>query len=293
MAAPRTSRVASQDGEQRPTTRPEGQSPLKNAISCSSWITVSRRPIAILRHPDLGVWTGPAPASTLPLVRPGPPGATPVLIDRSTEAVLTTLPSRAPEVVTAAFSPDGRRVATWSWDNVLRVWDVDSQREIAALRGHRAGLTAAVFDGTHWLVSASLDGTLLIWQLDAHEEPVVLRVDGVSAVAVSASWIAVGTRSGETQLWNRAAIAPPVIVRGHRGAISSLAFSPDASRLASTANQDRDVFIRDGTTGAELIRHHGHAGPVHSVAWHPQGQLLVSGLQDGTFRPVERGRFQR
>ena len=108
--------------------------------------TVSRRPIAILRHPDLGVWTGPAPASTLPLVRPGPPGATPVLIDRSTEAGPTTLPSRAPEVVTAAFSPDGRRVATWSWDNVLRVWDVDSQREIAALRGHRAGLTAAVFD---------------------------------------------------------------------------------------------------------------------------------------------------
>jgi len=52
--------------------------------------------------------------------------------------------------VSAIFSPDGRRLATWTWDNVLRVWDVDTGASIAVLDGHTDGISSAAFspDGT-------------------------------------------------------------------------------------------------------------------------------------------------
>ena len=39
-------------------------------------------------------------------------------------------------VLSAAFSPDGSRIVTASWDNTARIWDTVSAKEIAVLRGH-------------------------------------------------------------------------------------------------------------------------------------------------------------
>ena len=39
-------------------------------------------------------------------------------------------------VCSAAFSPDGKRVVTASDDNTARLWDAETGREIATLKGH-------------------------------------------------------------------------------------------------------------------------------------------------------------
>ena len=54
-------------------------------------------------------------------------------------------------VNSAAFSPDGRRVVTASSDNSARLWDAESGKEIALLKGHtELGAIEAAFspDGT-------------------------------------------------------------------------------------------------------------------------------------------------
>ena len=38
----------------------------------------------------------------------------------------------------AAFSPDGSRIVTASWDNTARIWDAATAKEIAVLRGHES-----------------------------------------------------------------------------------------------------------------------------------------------------------
>src|SRR5262249_61460976 len=48
-------------------------------------------------------------------------------------------------VVSAAFSPDGSRIVTASWDRTARIWDAASGKEIAVLRGHEGSVQSAAF----------------------------------------------------------------------------------------------------------------------------------------------------
>ena len=70
-------------------------------------------------------------------------------------------------VLSAAFSPDGRRVVTASDDNTSRVWDLEDPEYPVVLRGHSASVLSAAFspDGRR-VVTASRDNTVRVWDLD-------------------------------------------------------------------------------------------------------------------------------
>jgi len=67
-------------------------------------------------------------------------------------------------VSSAAFSPDGNRIVTASWDKTARVWDAASGQSLAVLTGYTDMVTSAAFspDGTR-IVTASKDSTARVW----------------------------------------------------------------------------------------------------------------------------------
>jgi len=82
--------------------------------------------------------------------------------------------------------------------------------------------------------------------------------------------------------WDRQARSA-VTLKGHAGAVHSVAFSPDGKRIVSGSG-DRTVKVWDAGTGQEIRSLTGHAGDVHGVAISADGRRIVSGSGDRTVK---------
>jgi eukaryotic-like serine/threonine-protein kinase len=73
-------------------------------------------------------------------------------------------------VKSVAFSADGKRIVSGSWDNTVKVWDADKGTATLTLKGP-AIITSVAFsaDGKR-IVSASYDGTVKVWDADTGTE---------------------------------------------------------------------------------------------------------------------------
>src|SRR5262249_48201577 len=74
------------------------------------------------------------------------------------------------EVASAAFSPEGRRIVTVSWDRTVRVWSADGSREPIVLHGHEDLVWSISFspDGRR-MVTVSRDKTARVWNVDGSD----------------------------------------------------------------------------------------------------------------------------
>ena len=60
-------------------------------------------------------------------------------------------------------------------------------------------------------------------------------------------------------------------LKGHTGQVSSVAFSPDGTRIVTGSRLDGTAKVWDARTGAALLDLKGHTGEVSSVAFSPDG----------------------
>jgi WD40 repeat protein len=188
-------------------------------------------------------------------------------------------------VRSAAFSRDGSRIVTASFDRTARIWDAASAKEIAVLNHGRSVNSAAFSPDGSRIVTTDL--TARIWDAASAKEIAVLGGhDGsVHSAAFSPDGSRIVTASFDrtARIWDAASAKEIVVLRGHENAVHSAAFSPDGSRIV-TASTDRTARIWDAASGEEVALLRGHENVVLSAAFTPDASRIVTASTDRTAR---------
>jgi WD40 repeat protein len=141
-----------------------------------------------------------------------------------------------------AFFPDGRRVLSCSHDGTVRIWSLESARELCEPLRHDANVFfAAVSSDGRRALSASQDKTVRLWDTQTGKE--LLQIPHRSEVgcvafshdgtrALSGSWDSV------VRLWELPSGRLLRTFAAHRGAPAYIVFSPDDRQALSSGNDD-------------------------------------------------------
>jgi len=194
-------------------------------------------------------------------------------------------------VLSVAFSPDGKTVASGSTDTTIRFMDpLNGNAKGAPITGHMSPVSAVRFSPNGQMLATAGSGgderTVRLWnvadrgvvgQLTGH-------LDSVTDVVFSADGAMLATASADAtvRLWSLSSRRQIASLSGHGGQVRAVTFSPDG-RLLASASTDGTVRLWDVERRA-LIANLKAKDEVNAVAFSPDGKLLASGGRENTVR---------
>ncbi|MFJ2175849.1 WD40 repeat domain-containing protein [Streptomyces sp. NPDC087851] len=195
----------------------------------------------------------------------------------------------AAPITHVAFRPDGKRLASCSYDGTVLVWDTsEPARPVPLTRlRHRRLVNAAAWSPTAptLLATASADKTVGVWRIPEHGQHRLVTVlarhtDDINSVA----WMPDGRRlicvseDGRATMWDTPTGALLAEIGSH--AAHCMMVSVSCEGLVATVGEDGMVAVGDpGRPATAELRH--YASSVEGCAWSHSGKLLAVARDDG------------
>lgn len=183
-----------------------------------------------------------------------------------------------------AYSRDGRRLASLSRDQTIRVWDTQTGEQHTLLQGFSADLTSFALspDGA-LLASGDAKGNVTLWDIPAGTQRTVWFISdqSISSLVFSpdGAALAVGGWQGLVQLWDIKINRSTLTLKGHNLKVTALLYNQDGTLLIS-GSDDPSIRLWNAQTGALLGTLTDHMSEVQSLALSQDGQTLAANTAD-------------
>jgi WD40 repeat protein/serine/threonine protein kinase len=179
-------------------------------------------------------------------------------------------------------------------------WNHRTHLELLTFKGHTSPVAGVCFspDSTR-VASASLDGTIKVWDSASGQELLTLKGHGMEGdvcfspdgTRLASASNEAGNNPGDVKVWDSTSGQELLTLKGHTGPVYGVRFSPDGTRLAS-ASTDQTVKVWDSASGQELLTFKGHNSVVTGVCISPDGTRLASASLDSTLKVWDSGSGQ-
>ncbi|MCC5627699.1 caspase family protein [Nostoc sphaeroides CHAB 2801] len=186
-----------------------------------------------------------------------------------------------------SFSPDGKTIASGSWDKTIKLWNIESG-ESQTLSGHTDKVWRVRYSPTNgnMIASASTDKTVRLWNAKSGE--FLGELEGNTDIIIDLSFspdskkIATASFNGTIKIWDTTTKKELEILENPQGRNGSYSvdFHPNGAKLAVVGYQDGSVKVWDLNTKTPKIIGHRKISATF-VRFSHDGRLLASSSGDG------------
>jgi WD40 repeat protein/energy-coupling factor transporter ATP-binding protein EcfA2 len=207
-----------------------------------------------------------------------------------------------------AFSPDGSRLATASYDGRIGLFDLAGEGKPLLFEAHPAGSNGGVesigfsVDGKQLFSAGYYDQKLKLWDLTTQPPTATTLANAADALlwgslSPDGSWLASVGRDSTVSVYPTHGAAEPLHLHGHEQTVLKAIFSPDSHQLA-TVGGDMTVRVWDLDTQGELFRLRLPEEPTNKGPWDfdfrctPTGCWIAVSLTSGKLALYDLGKVE-
>uniref|UniRef100_A0A8H7K524 Anaphase-promoting complex subunit 4 WD40 domain-containing protein n=1 Tax=Bionectria ochroleuca TaxID=29856 RepID=A0A8H7K524_BIOOC len=193
------------------------------------------------------------------------------------------------------YAGDDSRLVSASYDETIKLWDVDRQKCLQTFQAENNRITQAIpLDKGKRMMLGAADGALMIWDVKTGVCLDTLHAHSSYVESLSSSpkshLLASGSRDGTVKIWDMAQLSTQGLghiqdndhtsaSEEHMGQVNAIAVSTD-SKYAASGGADGKIMVWDAHDGVLVTTIQGHAKPICSIAFSENGKQLATASED-------------